>query len=65
MDFFGAQDPSYDSNMLPKVVFDKTAFVKFKYSGTVMNLILFFVISITEHNPMFIEEYCIGKSGLL
>jgi hypothetical protein len=22
--------PSYDSNMLPKVVFDKTAFVKFK-----------------------------------
>jgi hypothetical protein len=33
MDFFGAQDPSYDSNMLPKVVFDKTAFVKFKNSG--------------------------------
>jgi hypothetical protein len=33
MDFFGAQDPSYDSNMLPKVVFDKRAFVKFKNSG--------------------------------
>jgi hypothetical protein len=28
MDFFGAQDPSYDSNMLTKVVFDKTAFLE-------------------------------------
>jgi hypothetical protein len=26
--------PSYDTNMLPKVVFDKTAFVKFKISNT-------------------------------
>jgi hypothetical protein len=40
MDFFGAQQDtilSYDTNMLPKVpvVFDKTAFVKFKvgYAG--------------------------------
>jgi hypothetical protein len=50
MDFFGAQDPSYDSNMLPKV-FDKTAFFKFKI--VVMTLILFFVISISAHNAMF------------
>jgi hypothetical protein len=40
MDFFGAQDPSYDSNMLQKVVFDKTAFVKFKNSGNDFNFIL-------------------------
>jgi hypothetical protein len=40
MDFFVAQDPSYDSNMLPKVVFDKTAFVKFKNSGNDFNFIL-------------------------
>ncbi len=45
------------------VIFDKTAFVKFKI--VVMTLILFFVISITAHNPMFIEEHCIVKSGLL
>jgi hypothetical protein len=63
MDFFGAQDPSYDSNMLPKVVFDKTAFVKFKI--VVMPLILFLVISISAHNLMFTGEYCIVKSGLL
>jgi hypothetical protein len=25
--------PSYDTNMLPKVVFDKTAFVKYKISN--------------------------------
>jgi hypothetical protein len=25
--------PSYDTNMLPKIVFDKTAFVKFKISN--------------------------------
>jgi hypothetical protein len=30
MDFFGAQDTSYDTTMLLKVFFDKTAFVKFK-----------------------------------
>jgi hypothetical protein len=34
MDFFGTQDtPSYDTNMLSKVFFDKTAFVKFKISN--------------------------------
>jgi hypothetical protein len=40
MDFFGAQDPSYDSNMLTKVVFDKTAFVKFKNRSNDFNFIL-------------------------
>jgi hypothetical protein len=35
MDFFGAQDPSFDSNMLLKVVF-----VKFKNSGNDFNFIL-------------------------
>jgi hypothetical protein len=30
MDFFGTQDTNlYDTNMLPKMVFDNTAFVKF------------------------------------
>ncbi len=33
MDFFGTQNPSYDSNMLPNVVFDETAFVKFIISN--------------------------------
>ncbi len=32
MDFFGALEPSYDTKILLKVVFDKTAFVKFKIS---------------------------------
>jgi hypothetical protein len=30
MDFFGSQNTYYDTKMLLKVVFDKTAFVKFK-----------------------------------
>ncbi len=33
MDFFGAQDTTHDTKMLLKVVFDKTAFVKFKISN--------------------------------
>ncbi len=34
MYFFGAQDTiPYDSNMLPKVVFGKAAFVKFNISN--------------------------------
>jgi hypothetical protein len=33
MDFHGDRTPSYDINMLPKVVVDKTAFVKFKISN--------------------------------
>jgi hypothetical protein len=33
MDFFGAQDTSYDTTMLLKVLFDKTAFVKFTISN--------------------------------
>jgi hypothetical protein len=32
MDFFGALEPSYDTKILLKVVFDKTAFAKFKIS---------------------------------
>ncbi len=32
MDFLGAQD-TYNKNMLPKVIFDKIAFVKFKISN--------------------------------
>jgi hypothetical protein len=30
--FFGAQDTIFYTNMLPKVFFDKTVFVKFKIS---------------------------------
>jgi hypothetical protein len=33
MDFFGAQGTIYDTNMLSKAVFDKTAFVKCKISN--------------------------------
>jgi hypothetical protein len=35
MDFFGAQHkaPSYDTKKLQKIVFDKTAFVKFKINN--------------------------------
>jgi hypothetical protein len=33
MDFFGAKTPSYDTKMLLKVIFDKTAFVKFMISN--------------------------------
>jgi hypothetical protein len=33
MDFFGAQDTIFYTNMVPKVFFDKALFVKFKISN--------------------------------
>ncbi len=33
MDFFGAQNTNYGTKVLLKVIFNKTAFVKFKFSN--------------------------------
>jgi hypothetical protein len=41
MDFFASQDTiPYDSNMLPKVVFDKAAFVKFEISNNLYKILM-------------------------
>jgi hypothetical protein len=52
MDFFVHKTPSDDTNVLPKVVFDKTAFVKFKISNNFNQN-----IDKTDSNPIHRKIY--------
>jgi hypothetical protein len=53
MDFFGYKTPSYDTNMLPKIVFDKTALVKLKLVTTLDKTLM---------KPIQNNQKSIGKS---
>jgi hypothetical protein len=53
MDFFGHKTPSFDTNMLPKIVFDKTALVKLKLVTALNNTLM---------KPIQTNQKSIGKS---